>query len=360
MRLSIWSTVYADPFVFCSPTTAVPSAAPTATFHPNSSLSLPSWMPLSVDSSLRQMSPASSWPSGMNVTVSSPALALLTRCWAPAATRDCGEVASTRRVMDRIGTSAAAVPAAMTSEKTYHSLLDLPAEAARNVLDAVARDAVDDALGVRHDERDVVVALLLDADEAARAELVNVLVPDAVEVQRDAVALGAGAVAEAQDGRVVAADLGVPRAVGGGAVKVVEDEGVDRVGAVVDARGDDEDGEDVLLGRVQAELGRRAVQLRADVHGGARLVGRDVAGVEGDGGLAGGEEEVLGHAGHGGDVGRVLQAHGVLARAEDVDGLVPGGAEGLEALLRAGAMPWMRMKGSATNLRGVHWPVETE
>lgn len=200
------------------------------------------------------------------------------------------------------------------------------------MLDAVARDAVNDALGVRHDERDA-LALDLGTNKTAGAELVNLLVLDAVEVQRDAVALVPRAVAEAQHGGVVAADLGVAGAVGRGAVEVVEDQGLDGVGAVVDARGNHKDGEDVLLGGVQAELGGGPVELGADVHGGARLVGRDVAGVEGDGGLDGLEEEGLGDAGHGDDVGRVLEADGVLVRAEDVDGVVAGGAEGLEALV---------------------------
>lgn len=217
-------------------------------------------------------------------------------------------------------------------KSTHHTLLDLPAEAAGNVLDAVARDTVNDALGIRHNERDI-LAVLLDSDEAARAELVNLLVLDAIQVQRNPVALVARAVAEAQHGRVVAADLGVSRTVRRGAVKVVEDERVDGVGAVVDARGDHEDGEDVLLGRVEAELGGGAVQLGADVHGGAGLVGRDEAGVEGDGGLDGVEEEGLGDARHGDDVGGVLEAQGVLVRAEDVDCGVTGRAEGLEALV---------------------------
>ncbi|RBQ66890.1 hypothetical protein VDGD_21652 [Verticillium dahliae] len=153
-------------------------------------------------------------------------------------------------------------------------------------------------------------------------------------VQRDAVALGAGLVAPAQDGGVVAADLGVAGAVGGGAVKLVEDEGLDGVDAVVDAGRDDEDGKGVLVGRREAELGARAVDLGAHVHGGARGVRRHKGGVEGDGGAAGVEEGLLGHAGHRGDVGRVLEAQGVAVGPEEGDRVVAGAAEGLEALVR--------------------------
>lgn len=156
---------------------------------------------------------------------------------------------------------------------------------------------------------------------------------DAVEVQRDAVALGARLVAPAQHGRVVAADLDVAGAVGRRAVKVLEDQALDGVHAVVDARGDHEDAERVLLGRRQAQLRAGAVDLRPDIHGRARLVGGHEARVERHGGLARLHEEVFRHGRHAHDLGRVLHAHGVLVRAEQRNLLVARQAEGLEALV---------------------------
>lgn len=137
------------------------------------------------------------------------------------------------------------------------ALLDLPAVALGQRQDAAAGDAVDDALGVGHNEGDVVAAAAarLDADEAAGAELVNVLVPGAVQVQRDSVSLRPRLVAPSQDWRIVAADLCVAGAVGRRAVELVEDQGLYGMNTVVDARGDDEDAERVLLWRGQAQLG---------------------------------------------------------------------------------------------------------
>lgn len=190
---------------------------------------------------------------------------------------------------------------------------------------------MDRVLGVGDDEGDV-LAVGQGTDEAAGAELVDLGVSGAVEVEGDAVALGPGAVAPAQDGGVVAANLGAAGAVGGGAVELVEDQAVDGVSAVVDARGQDVDAEHVLLRGAEAELGARAVDLGTDVHGGARLVGRDVLGIEGDGGLDGVEEQVSRHGRAADERGRVLHAHGVAVGAEDLD-VARGGAEGLEALV---------------------------
>lgn len=209
----------------------------------------------------------------------------------------------------------------------------LPPPAPGNMLDAVAGDAVNDALGVGHHEGHVVVRGGHDADEARGAKLVNLLVPGAVEVQRDAEALPLRLAAPLQDGRVVAADLGVAGAVGRRAVKLVQDEGLDRVRAVVHARGDDEDAKGVFLGGVQPQLRARPVQLGADVQRGPRLVGRHEAGVEGNGGANRLQEDVDGDLGHGRYFSRVLEARGVSVRAEDGDGLVAGRAEGLEALI---------------------------
>lgn len=215
---------------------------------------------------------------------------------------------------------------------TYRALLDSPAEATSNLLHAVARDAVNHGLGVRHNNGHL-VTIDQGTDETASAELIHLLVVHAVQVKSDVVALIPRLIRPPQNGSVVAAHLGVSGTVGRGPVKVVQDHAAHGVHAVVDASGHDEDAKHVLLGRVQAELGARAVNLGADVHGGAGLVGWDELGVERDGGAAGGDKHVLGDGRHGRHGGRVLHAHRVLVGAEDLDGGVGRGAEGLEALV---------------------------
>ena len=217
-------------------------------------------------------------------------------------------------------------------EKTHRSLLNLPPKTPAQLLDAVARDTVDHGLAVGHNKSHI-ITVHERSDEAASAELVHLLVRLAVEVERDAVALVPRLLAPPQHRRVVAAHLGAACAVGRRAVKVGHDERLDGVGAVVDARRDDEHGKNILLGRVQAELRRAAVDLRADVHGGARLVGRDELGVEGDGGLDGVQEQVRRHGRDAYELGAVLEARRVAVRPEDGDAVVAGQAEGLEAFV---------------------------
>lgn len=214
------------------------------------------------------------------------------------------------------------------------ALLDLPAPAAANLLHAVASDTVNDAVGVGHDESDVVFALGNHTDEATGAELVNLLVARAVQMQSDAVSLGTGLVAPAKNGRIVAADLGIAGSLGGGAVKVVQDKSLDGVRAVVDTSRHDKDAEGILFGGGQAQLRAGAVELWANIQRSTRLVRRDKAAVESDGGAASLDKHVDGDMGHGGNVGRVLQAHGVLVGAENGEAAVLAGhAEGLEALV---------------------------
>lgn len=214
---------------------------------------------------------------------------------------------------------------------THRSPLNLPSEALTNSGDTLRGDAVDHVLGIGDYQGDI-VAVDYGADETARAELVDLGVRGAVQVQGDAVAVVVGLVAPAQDRGVVAADLGAAGAVGGGTVELVEDQAVDGVGAVVDARGHHVDAEHVLLGRVEAELRAGAVDLRADVHGGAGLVRRHVLGIQGDGGLDGLEEQLGRHGGHADVPGRVLHAGSIAVGAEDLD-FVGRRAEGLEALI---------------------------
>lgn len=214
---------------------------------------------------------------------------------------------------------------------THRSLLHLPAKAPANLLDAVRGDTVNDGLGVGNDKCHV-LAVLDGTNETTGAELVNLRVRSTVQVQGDAEALGSGSLAPAQHRRVVAADLGAAGSVWRGAVELVQDQGVDRMGAVVDTSRQDVDAEHVLLRRVQAQLGAGAVDLGPDVHGGARLVRGHVLSIEGDGGLDSIDEEVVGDGRAGDELSRVLHAGGVAVRTEDLD-VARGGAEGLEALI---------------------------
>lgn len=131
---------------------------------------------------------------------------------------------------------------------------------------------------------------------------------------------------------IISTNFGAPRAIGRGTVEVVKDETLDQMTAVVDAGRHDEDAEHVLLGGHEAQLRAGAVDLRADVHGGAGLVRRDELGVKRDGRLDGVKEQLLGHDGARDKLGRALHAHRVPVGAEHRN-LVIGRAEGLQALV---------------------------
>ena len=152
-------------------------------------------------------------------------------------------------------------------------------------------------------------------------------------MQRDAIPLAPRLVAPPQHRRVIATYLGGPRAHRGRAVKILEDQGVDGLRAVVDARGHDEHAERVLLGRREAELGGGAEEEGPDVERGAGGVGRDEGGVEADGELDALEEARGGHGGDGDEGGGMGHAHGVRAGPEDGDAVV-GCAEGFDAFVR--------------------------
>lgn len=84
-----------------------------------------------------------------------------------------------------------------------------------------------------------------------------------------------------------------------------------------------------------SNIGLEPVELWSDVQGPARLVRRDVLGVEGDGRAAGSQEQVRGHRRQREHLGRVPKARGVAVRAEERDpaGIagIAGNAEGLES-----------------------------
>jgi hypothetical protein len=140
-------------------------------------------------------------------------------------------------------------------------------------------------------------------------------------------------VAEAKHRSVVATNLGTASTVGSSTVKVLKNECINRVNAVVHTSGHDEDDESVLFGRAQAQLSRATEQKRANVHGRPCAVGRNILGVQADGELDALLEVLDRDVGDGDGGGRVLHALGVLLGTEDVDGLVVGGAVGFQALV---------------------------
>ena len=155
----------------------------------------------------------------------------------------------------------------------------------------------------------------------------------AIQVQRNPKPSIPRPIRPPQDRRIVPANLGMARPVRRRAVKLVENKALDRVNSVINPRRHDKHAKHVLVRRRQPQLRTRPVDLRAHVHGRARLVRRHELGVEPHGGAARGDEHVLGDGGHGGDGGGVLHAGGVAVRAEDLEAGVAGGAEGLEPLV---------------------------
>ncbi len=126
---------------------------------------------------------------------------------------DLGDVGGSRRVIDRIGTRAAAVPAAITSVKvgssayptwsqlvqsapasfeqhlsTYRSAFDLPAETSSNIYYTLDRYAHDDILRVGYHKRHI-TAVHPSSNEPAGAKFVNLRARGAIEMQRNAVSL---------------------------------------------------------------------------------------------------------------------------------------------------------------------------
>jgi hypothetical protein len=217
--------------------------------------------------------------------------------------------------------------------KAYRPALDLPAERLCDLAHAVAGDTLNHVLAVRDDDGDALLRSTVDTNEAGSGELVDLAPGRTVQVESDAEAFTSCLVAEAEHRSVVATDLGTASTVGGSAIEVLKDEGINRVNAVVHASRHDEDDESVLFGRAQAQLSRAAEQKRTDVHGRSCAVRRDILGVQADGELDALLEVLDRDMGDGDGGGRVLHTLGVLLRTEDVDGLVVRGAVGFQALV---------------------------
>lgn len=145
---------------------------------------------------------------------------------------------------------------------------------------------------------------------------------------------------------IVSTNLGTAGTIGRGTIELVEDEALDQVSTMVDTSGHDEDAEHVLFRWDEAQLGARPVDLWADVHGGTGLVRRDELGVEGDGGLNGVNEQVLGHGRTRDELGGALHAGGIAVGTKDGD-LVIGSAEGLQPLV--GLLTVIQSRGHAVD-----------
>ena len=64
---------------------------------------------------------------------------------------------------------------------TYRSLLHVPAQATSNLLHAIARNTINNSLGVRHNNRDL-VAIYQSANEAACAKLIYLIMLGTIQV----------------------------------------------------------------------------------------------------------------------------------------------------------------------------------
>lgn len=96
------------------------------------------------------------------------------------------------------------------------------------------------------------VTINQDTDEAARAELVDLGVGCAVQVQRNIVSLAPGLVRVPEHRRIVSTNLGTTRSVGCSSIEVVKNQTLDGVHAMVDTGRQDVDTEGVLVRRTQA------------------------------------------------------------------------------------------------------------
>ena len=128
--------------------------------------------------------------------------------------------------------------------------LDSPVPVTGERCAAIAGDALDDAAAVGDDEgwRGRVVGCGgTHAEESAGAEFLDPGAFTTIEMEGDAEAVLAGALAVTEYGRIVAADLGTPGSFGSGAVEIFENQGVNCASAVVDANGEDVHHECVLV-----------------------------------------------------------------------------------------------------------------
>ena len=208
--------------------------------------------------------------------------------------------------------------------------LHLESEVEGQLLEALVGDGGQDGGRLGSD-----VGVVFNAEEVGGTALVDVFLLLGVEVELAGVTRLVGLVVGAQAGGVVASYLIYTCAEGCGAVVLARDAvvGAGKASLEVGAYRGDEDEEEVLRGGVYSHLGAGAYHERAQVEGGAALVGRNEALVELDDLLGHLDEEVGGHLGHHDAARGALHAGSVFVDAEDAN-LAVGAAEGFLALKR--------------------------
>mmetsp|Transcript_11029 Transcript_11029/g.30956 ORF Transcript_11029/g.30956 Transcript_11029/m.30956 type:complete len:275 (-) Transcript_11029:229-1053(-) len=167
-----------------------------------------------------------------------------------------------------------------------------------NLHQALVGNAGEDAGTFR---RHVLLGIVVDPHKVAGGELLHVGLRLGVEVQADGIALLLAQHVGEEVGGVVAGDLDVADATGGGTVKVLDDEGVAGGGEaalVVVPDGDDEDDEGVFVGGLEADARTGTEEERTEVQGAAGSVGGNVGHVVLDDILACLNEDVVGDGGH--------------------------------------------------------------
>lgn len=212
------------------------------------------------------------------------------------------------------------------------SLLDREAkQPLPNLTHRPRRHRINHVRTVRLHQRDL-VSIPPHPDKRRRRELIDLRPRPTIQVQGDAEPLRRGARAMPQHRRIVAPDLRGPGALGRGAVKVFQDQGIDGMHAVVDAGRHHKHHKGICVWRGEAQLRGRPEEQGADVHRGAGFMGRDELGVGGDGELDALQEEILRDGGHGDELCGAAEARGVAVGAEDGD-LARWVAEGFEAFV---------------------------
>ena len=173
----------------------------------------------------------------------------------------------------------------------------------------------------------------VDADQSRCGELLDLGSRLAVQMKGNAVAICFGLVAPPHDGGVVASDLGGPGPRWCGPVEIFQDQGLDRMCAMVHSDRENVDEEGVLLRRTQSQLRRASQQQWPDVHGGGRSMRGYVFSVETDGQMDALLEEIQGHHWDADARRAVLHALRILPGSKDVDGAVAGRPKRLESFV---------------------------
>jgi hypothetical protein len=202
--------------------------------------------------------------------------------------------------MERMGTSAAAVPAAITSEKegsssyliclereyqqskvtqwqtTYRAHFSLPSKALRNLQTRVTSHRLNNISAVWHHKRDIFSHLFYTNKSTCR-ELINLAPRLAVQVQRDSIACLASFLTMPQHRRIVSTHLRRSSSIRRRSIEVLKNKSLDGVDTVVYTHGQHIHAKSVLLWWVQAQLCRASKDQRTDIHSSPGLVRWDIS-----------------------------------------------------------------------------------